>query len=243
MVRGTSRARLLLGSTDCERVQIELVRSTTALPLPGPLREVIYSQMAGTGHECAEPVDKSPSETPRPLALTGGHNGQLFLTEFEPAPAKPSPMERNETMRAISQDTQEPPRCSRRSTFLNRRRDERDPRRRPRRRRHPDRLEEPRPGHHHRPDAARPQFPDAAYDEKRAISEGDLVLLHSNSVVAPGAPKARRLRHLPLPGLEGLGGDLCLPGFVHSSTTATVYLQRSDDAVLSDIREQVQQPA
>jgi hypothetical protein len=42
-------------------------------PLPSPLREVIYSQMAGTGHECAEPVDKSPSESPRPLAPTGGH--------------------------------------------------------------------------------------------------------------------------------------------------------------------------
>jgi hypothetical protein len=27
-------------------------------PLPGRFREVIYSQMAGTGHECAEPVDK-----------------------------------------------------------------------------------------------------------------------------------------------------------------------------------------
>jgi hypothetical protein len=33
------------------------------------------------------------------------------------------------------------------------------------------------------------QFPDAAYVEKRAISEGDLVLLHSNSVVAPGGPR------------------------------------------------------
>ena len=36
--------------------------------------------------------------------------------------------------------------------------------------------------------ALRQQFPDAAYDVKRAIAEGDLVLLHSNSVLAPGTP-------------------------------------------------------
>jgi hypothetical protein len=36
MVRGTSRAGLLLGSTDRERVQIELVCSTTALSVAWP---------------------------------------------------------------------------------------------------------------------------------------------------------------------------------------------------------------
>ncbi|RXZ72518.1 nuclear transport factor 2 family protein [Agromyces albus] len=32
------------------------------------------------------------------------------------------------------------------------------------------------------------QFPEAEYVEKRAISEGDLVVLHSNIILAPGAP-------------------------------------------------------
>ncbi|MER7692724.1 nuclear transport factor 2 family protein [Streptomyces sp. NPDC097610] len=32
------------------------------------------------------------------------------------------------------------------------------------------------------------QFPDATYDEKRIISEGDLVLLHSHGVLLPGTP-------------------------------------------------------
>jgi hypothetical protein len=31
-----------------------------------------------------------------------------------------------------------------------------------------------------------------------------------------------------------------ITAIVHISTTATVYLHRSDDAILSDIREQVQ---
>lgn len=34
-----------------------------------------------------------------------------------------------------------------------------------------------------------------------------------------------------------------ITAIIHISTTATVYVHRSDDAVLSDIREQVQQPA
>jgi hypothetical protein len=83
MVRGTSRARLQLGSTGRERVQIELVRTTTALSVAWPFEGGHLFTDGGTGHECAEPVDKSLSESPRPLALTGGHNGQLFLTEFE----------------------------------------------------------------------------------------------------------------------------------------------------------------
>ncbi|MCZ0985938.1 nuclear transport factor 2 family protein [Streptomyces diastatochromogenes] len=36
--------------------------------------------------------------------------------------------------------------------------------------------------------AWRQQFPDAAYDELRAVSEGDLVLLHSKGVLVPGTP-------------------------------------------------------
>ncbi|WP_323187675.1 nuclear transport factor 2 family protein [Streptomyces sp. NBC_01275] len=31
-------------------------------------------------------------------------------------------------------------------------------------------------------------FPEAAYEEKRVVSDGDLVLLHFSGVLAPGAP-------------------------------------------------------
>jgi predicted SnoaL-like aldol condensation-catalyzing enzyme len=36
--------------------------------------------------------------------------------------------------------------------------------------------------------AWRQQFPDATYQERRVISEGDLVLLHSSGVLVPGTP-------------------------------------------------------
>ncbi|MFD9430152.1 hypothetical protein [Streptomyces sp. NPDC060002] len=34
----------------------------------------------------------------------------------------------------------------------------------------------------------RQRFPDATFDVRRALSEGDLVLLHSSGVLVPGAP-------------------------------------------------------
>jgi predicted SnoaL-like aldol condensation-catalyzing enzyme len=36
--------------------------------------------------------------------------------------------------------------------------------------------------------ATRQQFPDATLDVRRAISDGDLVLLHSSGVLVPGTP-------------------------------------------------------
>jgi hypothetical protein len=83
MVRGTSCARLLLGSTDRERVQIELVRSTTALSVAWPFEGGHLVTDGGDWSRMRGTCGQVTVESRRPLALTGGHNGQLFLTEFE----------------------------------------------------------------------------------------------------------------------------------------------------------------